>query len=93
MKAVIYSKDYCPFCTKAKTLLNQLDIPYDEHIIMPNGPDGRELTSWQSFATREELLAKAPNAKTVPQVWLDGVLIGGYTDLAAHLSNNSANAA
>lgn len=79
--AVIYSKVHCPYCTRAKALLNKLDITYEEHII--GEPGSRVLEENQSWATREELLAKAPDAKTVPQIWVDGEHIGGYTELAA----------
>jgi glutaredoxin 3 len=79
--AVIYSKVHCPYCTRAKALLTKLDITYEEHII--GEPGSRVLEKNQSWATREELLAKAPDAKTVPQIWVDGEHVGGYTEFAA----------
>jgi glutaredoxin-related protein len=36
--------------------------------------------------TKEELLEAVPNARTVPQIFLDDQLIGGFTDLKAHLN-------
>ena len=85
MHAVIYTKDSCPFCTRAKTLMDNRGITYDEKIIAVNGKDARQLRENQQWSTREELLAVAPAAKTVPQIWLDNQHIGGYEDLAKHL--------
>lgn len=70
MKAEIWTKDNCPYCVRAKALLQQKGIEYEEHVIGQS-------------ATREQLLERAPHAKTVPQIWLDGNYIGGYTELAA----------
>jgi glutaredoxin len=58
-----------------------MNIQYEEHII--GDPGSKVLEENQIWATREELLEKAPNAKTVPQIWIDGEHVGGYTELAA----------
>ena len=71
MNAIIWSKDACPYCVQAKILLEQKGIEYIEHKI----GDG----TW----TKEHLLEAVPNARTVPQIFLDGELIGGFTDLRA----------
>lgn len=65
----IYTKDYCPYCTKAKTLLNELEIPYNEHDIT---------------ATPEviEELSKKSGFRTVPQIFLGDKPLGGYSDIA-----------
>jgi glutaredoxin len=73
MNAIIWSKDACPFCVQAKALLKRKGIEFEERKI----GDGY---------TREDLLAVAPTARTVPQIFLDGELIGGYTELNAHFS-------
>jgi len=36
--------------------------------------------------TKEQLLEAVPTARTVPQIFLDGELIGGFTELRAHLN-------
>lgn len=87
MHAVIYTKDNCPYCVRAKNLMSSRNISYDEKIIALNGPDARHLTEHQSWTTREELLEAAPAARTVPQIWLDGVHIGGHDDLVKHLQD------
>ena len=70
MNATIYTKDNCSFCIRAKTLFAVKGIKYEEKKI---GSD----------VTVEDLKAIVPNARTVPQIWLDGSYIGGYTELAA----------
>lgn len=86
MKAIIYSKEHCPFCVRAKALLKKLNIEYDEFVIGEQG--SKVLESNQSWATREDLLERAPNARTVPQIWLDGEHVGGYTELAAKMQSH-----
>jgi glutaredoxin len=72
MKAIIYSKDACPFCDQAKNLLMARDIPFEERRIGYN-------------ATREQLLEAVPNARSVPQIFLDEQHIGGFVELRKHL--------
>jgi len=73
MKAVVWSKYNCTFCEQAKALLDNKGIPYEEKKI----GDGY---------TKEELLEAVPTARTVPQIFLDGNLIGGFTELREHLN-------
>lgn len=68
MKTVIWSKYNCPYCDQAKKLLELKDIAYEERKI----GDGY---------TREDLLEAVPGARTVPQIFIDDQLIGGYTEL------------
>lgn len=72
MKAVIWSKYHCTFCDQAKVLLQQKGIPYEERKI----GDG-----W----TKEELLEAVPNARAVPQIFIDEEYVGGYTELKQKL--------
>lgn len=85
MHAVIYTKDNCPYCTRAKALMHTRGIAYDEKIIAVNGRDMRELKENQEWTTRDQLLEIAPAAKTVPQIWLDDEYVGGYDQLVQHL--------
>jgi glutaredoxin 3 len=71
MKAVVWSKDACPFCNQAKNLLKLKGIEYEERNISRD---------W----TREQLLEAVPDARTVPQIFLDDTLIGGFTELRKH---------
>lgn len=70
MRAIVWSKDNCPYCVQAKALLNQKNIQFEERKI----GDG-----W----TKEQLLEAVPAARTVPQIFLDGELVGGFTELRA----------
>jgi glutaredoxin len=72
MKAVVWSKDSCPFCVQAKALLKQKDIEFEERNINQD---------W----TKEQLLEAVPNARTLPQIFLDDKLVGGFTELRRHL--------
>ena len=75
MKAVVWSKYHCPFCDQAKNLLKAKGIEFEEKKI----GDGY---------TKEELLEAVPNARTVPQIFLDGELVGGFTELKAKLTES-----
>jgi glutaredoxin len=72
MKAIVWSKNACPFCDQAKNLLKLKGIEFEERNIS---------TDW----TREQLLEAVPDARTVPQIFLDQQLIGGFTELRKHL--------
>ena len=72
MKAVVWSRDSCPFCDQAKNLLKLKGIEFEERNINQD---------W----TREQLLEAVPDARTVPQIFLDEELIGGFTELRKHL--------
>jgi glutaredoxin len=73
MKAIVWSKYNCQYCDMAKALLNQKNIPFEERKI----GDGY---------TREELLEAVPGARTVPQIFLDDELVGGYNELRTRLN-------
>lgn len=70
---IVYTKDNCPYCVKAKALLSSRSMEYMERRI---GID----------ITRDEFLEAFPTARTVPQIVFDGELIGGYDDLVKHLA-------
>lgn len=72
MKAIVWSKHHCPFCDQAKALLTQKGIAFEERKIGEG-------------YTREDLLEAVPTARTVPQIFLDEQLIGGFTELKKHL--------
>ena len=67
-RALIWSKYHCPYCDQARALLELHDIEFEERKI----GDGY---------TKEQLLESVPHARTVPQIFLDGALIGGFTEL------------
>ena len=73
MKAVVWSKNQCPFCVQAKALLELKGIEFEERNVS---------TNW----TKEQLLEAVPTARTLPQIFLDDNYIGGFTELRKHLS-------
>lgn len=68
MKAVVWSKNQCPFCDQAKNLLKMKGIEYEERNVSTD-------------YTKEQLLEAVPTARTVPQIFLGEELIGGFTEL------------
>lgn len=70
-KVEIYTKAFCPYCTRAKNLLAAKGAEYEEYDITMGGPK------------RAEMLERAPGRTTVPQIFIDGKHIGGSDDLAA----------
>ena len=77
MKAIVWSKYNCPYCDQAKALLKQKGIEFEERKI----GDGY---------TKEDLLEAVPTARTVPQIFLDGELVGGFTELKQKLTEQTA---
>ncbi len=67
-KVEIYTWKTCPFCMRAKALLETEKIPFEEHQI-----DG-------DLAALSELKART-GVGTVPQIFVDGTFIGGSDDL------------
>lgn len=68
-KVQIYSKQNCPFCVRAKALLNNKGVKFEE-IMVDSDPE--------LFIS----LKKRTGMLTVPQIFINDKLVGGYTDLA-----------
>ena len=69
----IYSKPNCGYCLQAKQLLEMEQLPF-------------EYKNLGTHYSLDELMTLAPNAKSFPQVFKDGVLVGGYSDLVEYLN-------
>lgn len=67
----IYTKFACPYCVRAKRLLTEKGAEFVEHDITMGGPKQLEM--------RE----RAPNAMTVPQIFIGATHVGGSDELAA----------
>lgn len=65
----IYSKEWCPYCAKAKALLKAKGLTYQE----------LDVTTDEA---RQQEMVKRSGRRTAPQIFLDGASIGGYDDLA-----------
>lgn len=68
-KVEIYTKFACPFCVRAKALLDGKGVAYTEYDVSGGG------------AKRQEMVDRAPGARTVPQIFINDVAIGGSDDL------------
>ena len=75
MKALIWSKDGCGQCVQAKNMLNLRGIQFEERCL-DSGP-------W----TKDDLLRSVPDARSLPQVFLDDEYIGGFRELRERLQN------
>ncbi|WP_036484268.1 glutaredoxin 3 [Myxosarcina sp. GI1] len=67
----IYTWSYCPYCLRAKGLLEEKEVEYQEYCI-----DGDE-------ATRNEMRQRANGRSSLPQIFIDNRHIGGCDDLYA----------
>ncbi|MEO0819110.1 MAG: glutaredoxin 3 [Pseudomonadota bacterium] len=67
---VIYAKDYCPFCRRAKALLAAKGVAFTEYEVTDD-------------AARFAEMVERSGRRTVPQIFIDGRHIGGSDDLAA----------
>ena len=77
MTIIVYSKNNCVFCTKAKTLIKNLGLEYEEKSLEKDfGSDPSKLI---------EDIGK--NVRTMPQIKIDGKLIGGYNQLVEHFAD------
>ena len=78
MKIEIYSKSYCPFCHRAKALLDAKGLSYEEIEVSRN-------------PTLEKEARQRSGRNTVPQIFINNQHIGGSDDLAAAVSNGLLN--
>ena len=77
MNVIIYSKPNCPWCVKAKELMNKLHLNYDEKVLDVD-------------YTRDELRKLVPEniPLTVPQIFVYNERIGGYEDFVEYCDNH-----
>lgn len=68
-KVEIYTKAFCGYCARAKRLLGEKGVDFEEYDITMGGPK------------RAEMLQRAPGRTTVPQIFIDGRHVGGSDDL------------
>ncbi len=79
MDVIVWSKNQCPYCDKAKALLKNRNIKFEERKIGEG---------W----TKEDLLEAVPTARTVPQIIIGGNSIGGYDQLIKYIDETNFNA-
>ena len=79
---IISRQTHCPYCEASKIIFEANNIKYDEQVV------GVDLT-------RDELISIIPPERlkeklTVPQIWIDGVYIGGHEDLQNFIQGHTA---
>ncbi|MEM8948265.1 MAG: glutaredoxin 3 [Pseudomonadota bacterium] len=70
-KVEVYTTPMCPYCWRAKRLLDSKNVDYIE------------INLWSEKARRQEMLERAEGRTSVPQIFVDGQGIGGSDELAA----------
>jgi len=65
----IYTTTYCPFCTRAKSLLKSKGVGFDEIDVTDDD------------ALRAKMVELAGGRRTVPEIFVNGKLIGGFDEL------------
>ena len=70
-RVIIYSSQWCPYCARAKHLLDSKGVAY------------HEIDVTMDAAQRREMTAKSGGRRTVPQIFINGTHVGGSDDLAA----------
>ena len=68
-KVVVYTTDYCPYCTAAKKLLKSKNVVFEE------------IDVTDDEAMREKLAGMTGGRVTVPQIFIADKSIGGYDEL------------
>ena len=79
-KVEIYTSPFCGYCHRAKRLLEEKGVVYNEFDILMDG------------AKRVEMTARAKGRTTVPQIFIDGHHVGGYEELRALERDGSLDA-
>lgn len=67
----IYSSMTCPFCHSAKALLRKKGVDFTEHNVTMGGQ------------LKNEMIERAKGGRTVPQIFIDDIHVGGCDDLYA----------
>lgn len=71
----LYTRTDCSYCVRAKNLLQSLGLEYKTYLI------GEQVS-------RDDVLAKFPNAMSLPIVVVNGVYIGGYEQMEQAIMEN-----
>lgn len=72
-KVVVFSKSYCPYCTKAKNVLEKYNLPDGDYYVW-------EIENEPNCAELQQALKSITGASSVPRVFINGNFIGGGDD-------------
>jgi glutaredoxin 3 len=70
-KVEVYTTAYCPYCRQAKSLLKQKGVAFEEIDVSGDA------------ALREKMIELSGGRRTVPEIFINGKIVGGYDELRA----------
>ncbi|MGZ6251465.1 MAG: glutaredoxin 3 [Candidatus Binataceae bacterium] len=70
-KVEVYTTAYCPYCTRAKSLLKGKGVAFEEIDVSGNS------------VLREKMIELSGGRRTVPEIFINGKIVGGYDELRA----------
>jgi glutaredoxin 3 len=70
-KVEVYTTTYCPFCVRAKNLLKRKGVAFDEIDVTDDD------------ALREKMIEMSGGRRTVPEIFVNGKIVGGFDELKA----------
>ena len=70
-KVQVYTTTYCPYCTRAKALLKKKGVAFEEIDVTDDAEE------------REKMVEMSGGRRTVPEVFINGTIVGGYDELRA----------
>ena len=70
-KVEVYTTSYCPYCTQAKSLLKRKGVAFEEIDVSGDS------------ALREKMIELSGGRRTVPEIFINGKIVGGYEELKA----------
>jgi glutaredoxin 3 len=70
-KVEVYTTAFCPFCTRAKSLLKSKGVPFVE------------IDVTEDAELRQKMVELSGGRRTVPEIFIDGKIVGGYDELKA----------
>jgi glutaredoxin 3 len=67
----VYTQKVCPYCTRAKALLNRKGVTFEE------------IDVTEDTELRAKMIERAGGRRTVPEIFINGQIVGGFDDLKA----------
>ncbi len=70
-KVEVYTTEYCPYCVRAKALLKSKGVQFEEIDVTDDA------------ALRQRMVELSGGRRTVPEIFINGKIVGGYEELKA----------
>ena len=70
-KVEVYTTSYCPYCIRAKSLLKSKGVAFEE------------IDVTRDSALREKMIELSGGRRSVPEIFINGKIVGGYDELRA----------